>query len=250
MGTTDASEPAVIGPQENISNIELADRTLTFNFGPKRGLEWLRDNGFITWEKKTEEAYWRWFIDARIPIYWAGLTEDREEISWRAEKAGFHMDWNQYTAMVTYFPSVIHLESDGEYDLFVVSPRDPISTYRFNMQNPYIREVAQRDPFALTIAMNSATAKKKGIRDGDTISLENKWGDKVTGEVKITHLIHPRVVAMTGLGSWAGGRPIARGKGVNPNQLIRIDQKYTCPITGTLEITSKARVSDIERVSK
>lgn len=247
---TDGSEHPIIGPKEKISNIELADRTLKYNFGNIRGLEWLRDNGFITWDKKTEEAYWRWFIDARIPIYWEGLTEDRKEIAMRAEKAGFHMDWNHYTGLITYLPSIIHSESDAKYDLFVVSPRDPISTYRFNMQNPYISEMAQRDPFALTITMSIETARKKGIGDGDTISLENKWGDKVIGKVKLTRLIHPSVVAMTGLGSWAKGSPIARGKGVNPNKLLRIDQDYTCPITGTLEITAKAKVSNIGRSPK
>ena len=98
--------------------------------------------------------------------------------------------------------------------------------------------------------MNVETAGKKGIGDGDTISLENRWGDKVTGKVKLTQLIHPWVIAMTGLGSWARGRPIARDKGANPNILLRIDQDYICPITGTLEITARAKVSDIERLQK
>jgi len=243
----DDAEHPIIGPKEKISNIELADRTLKYNFGKLHGLEWLRDNGFIKWKKKPEEAYWRWFIDARIPIYFAGLAEDREEITMRAEKGGFHMDWNHYTGLITYFPSIIHSKPDPEFDLFVVSPRDPISSYRFSMQNPHICEMARRDPFSLNITMNVETAKRKEIRDGDTISLENRWGDKVSGNVKITHLIHPQVVAMTGLGSWAKGRPLAKGKGANPNKLLRLDQDYVCPITGTLEITASAKVSNMGR---
>jgi molybdopterin-containing oxidoreductase family molybdopterin binding subunit len=242
-GTKDDSLSKIIGPEENLSNIDLADRTLKYNFGDSRGLEWLRDNGFILWNKKPEEAYWRWFIDARIPIYFEGLAEDRAEIVARGEKAGFHMDWDHYTGMITYFESVIHSNPDPEYDLYVVSPRDPISTYRFSMQNPYLCEVALKDPFSLNIAMNAETARKKRITDGDRICVENRWGDKVTGNVKITNLIHPRVIAMTGLGSWARGRPLARGKGANPNELLRLDQDYVCPITGTLEITARAKVS-------
>jgi len=244
----DDAEHPIIGPEDKISNIELADRTLKYIFGNMRGLEWLRDNGFITWDKKTEEAYWRWFIDARIPIYHGGLAEDREEIAMRGEKAGFHMDWGHYTGLITYFPSIIHSKPDPEYDLFVVSPRDPISSYRFSMQNPYISEMALRDPFSLNITMNVETAKKKGIRDGDTIFLENRWGDKVSGDVKLTNLIHPQVIAMTGLGGWAKGRPLARGKGVNPNKLLRLDQDYVCPITGTLEITARVKVSNKEAI--
>jgi len=52
---------------------------------------------------------------------------------------------------------------------------------------------------------------------------------------------------MTGLGSWARGRPLAKGKGANPNQLLRLDQNYVCPITGTLEITARVKVSGVER---
>ena len=151
------------------------------------------------------------------------------------------MDWEQYSGTIAYFPSVIHRDPDPGFDLFVVSPRDPISTYRFSMQNPYINEVARTDPFSLNIIMSEETAAKKRIGDGDTICLENRWGDKVLGRVKLTQLIHPRVVAMTGLGSWAKGRPLARGKGVNPNVLLRIDQDHTCPVTGTLEITAMVK---------
>jgi molybdopterin-containing oxidoreductase family molybdopterin binding subunit len=234
-------EHAVIGPADKISNVELADRTLKYNFGEERGLEWLRDNGFIIWEKRIEECYWRWFVKARIPIYFESLRQDREEVATRARKAGFHMDWEQYSGTIAYFPSVIHRDPDPGFDLFVVSPRDPISTYRFSMQNPYINEVARTDPFSLNIIMSEETAAKKRIGDGDTICLENRWGDKVLGRVKLTQLIHPRVVAMTGLGSWAKGRPLARGKGVNPNVLLRIDQDHTCPVTGTLEITAMVK---------
>ena len=83
--------------------------------------------------------------------------------------------------------------------------------------------------------MNVATAKEKGIRDGDTICLENRWGDKIVGRVKLTQFTHPKVVAAVGLGSWARGNPISRGKGVNPNALIRGDQHHFCPISGSAE---------------
>ena len=71
------------------------------------------------------------------------------------------------------------------------------------------------------ITMNAETARKKGIKDGDTICLENRWGDKETGKVKLTQLIHPGVVAAVGLGSWARGKPIAQGKRHKPQCLAQ-----------------------------
>lgn len=233
----------IIGPEETVSEIELADRAMKHHFGEGMGLEWFRDHGFITWEKKPEEGYWRWFVDARAPFYFERLEREREEIRARGEEMGFRLPWDHYTALVSYFPSVIYTEvpPESEYDLFMISYRDPLMSHRFTAGNPYIDEVARENPFSYNVAMNSETARQKGIRDGDRIYLENRWGKRLTGRVKVTELIHPRVVAAVGLGSWAKGRPISRGKGVNPNALIKADQYHMCPITGSVEPTVRVR---------
>jgi len=235
--------PRIIKPEEEVSNIELVDRILKYHFGEKRGLEWFRDIGFLTWNKKPEEGYWRWFINARIPIYFENHEEDREEIKKRAEKIGFHLNWDYFTALTSYFPSVIYTElpPDSQYDLFVISQRDSLMTYRFTAHNPHIDKIASRNPYTYNINMNVETGREKGIKDGDTICLENHWGDKVTGTVKLTQLVHPKVVAICGLGSWAKGAPISRGKGVNPNALIRQDQHHFCIISSSVEPTVRVK---------
>ncbi len=235
--------PPLIEQGDRISNAELVDRVLKYHFGDGRGLEWFRDNGFVTWKKKPEESYWRWFIDARVPVYYEEVEELREETFRRSEQAGFHVDRDYFTGMTSYFPSIIHTElpPDSEYDLFVVSQRDPLMTYRFTAHNPYIDDAASRNPYTYNIAMNAETARKKGIREGDAVCLENRWGDKVTGNVKLSQLVHPRVVAAVGLGSWARGMPVSRGKGINPNALLRQDQHRFCPISGSSEPTPRVK---------
>ena len=89
--------------------------------------------------------------------------------------------------------------------------------------------------------MSAETARKKGIKDGDTICLENRYGDKQTGKVKLSQLVHPKVVAAVGLGSWARGEPLSRGKGINPNALLRQDQHRFCPISGASEPTVRLK---------
>ncbi|MFC1902090.1 molybdopterin-dependent oxidoreductase [Chloroflexota bacterium] len=240
---TDMEVPGIIKPEDRISNIELVDRILKYHFGKERSLEWFRDNGFMNWDKKPEECYWRWHINARIPVYFEEVEENKKEIQQGAEKIGFHFNWDYFTGLTSYFPSIIHtdLPPDSEYDLFVISQRDPLMTYRFTAHNPYINQVASINPYTYNIAMNVETAREKGIKDGDIIFLENQWGDKITGNVKLTQLIHPKVVAAVGLGSWAKGKPIAQGKGVNPNALLRLDQKRFCPISGSAEPTARVK---------
>jgi molybdopterin-containing oxidoreductase family molybdopterin binding subunit len=233
----------IIEPEEKISNAEFVDRILMYHFGKERDLAWFRDNSLINWYKRPEESYWRWFINARVPIYHEGVEADREEIKKKAEKIGFHLNWDYFTGMTSYFPSVIYTElpADSEYDLLVISQRDPLMTYRFTAHNPYINAAALLNPYTYNIAMNAETARKKGIKDGDTICLENRFGDKQTGQVKLTELIHPGVVAAVGLGSWAKGKPIAKGKGINPNALLRHDQYHFCPISGAAEPTARVK---------
>jgi anaerobic selenocysteine-containing dehydrogenase len=187
-------------------------------------------------------------------MYYEEIEEEKEEVRRRAEKIGFHLNWDYFTALTSYFPSIIYTEvpPESEYDLLVVSQRDSLMTYRFTAGNPYIDKMASLNPYTYSIAMNEETGRRKGIGDGDVICIENRWGDKVTGQVKLTRLVHPNVVAAVGLGSWAKGRPISRGKGINPNALLRQDQHRFCSLSGSAEPTVRVKaykVSEMRSVS-
>ncbi|MCK9362376.1 MAG: molybdopterin-dependent oxidoreductase [Syntrophales bacterium] len=242
--------PHILGPGDRPANIEFMDKALKYHFGAERGLEWFRDNDFMTWDKKPEEAYWRWFVNARIPLYYETIEADCEETIRKSEKIGFRFDREYFTGMTTYQPSVIYTEvpSGSEYDLFVISQRDSLMTYRFSAQNPFINDAASRNPYTYNVVLNSKTGKKKGIKEGDRVTLENRWGDKVTGTVKLSELVHPQVLAAVGLGGWAKGRPIAMGKGINPNALLRQDQKRFDPLSGASEPAVRVKVYKEERV--
>lgn len=244
----DDSETIVIGPDEKIAAPEFTNRVLKHYFGEERGLEWFKENGFVTWEKKPEECYWRYFVDARVPMYFETVAQNKPKIKELCEGLGMHMDWDNYTPLISYFPSVIFTElpPDSDYDLIGVSYRDVLHTHRFSLQNPIIDEMSAGNPYTFNIVMNESTAKKKGIQDGDTICVESHWGDKVEGRVKLSLLIHPRVLAVVGLGGWAKGRPIAKGKGVNFNVLLRSDYKHMCPVVGSLEVSSRVKAYRVD----
>ena len=176
-------------------------------------------------------------------MYYEEIEQEKEEIQRRGAGMGFHLNWDYFTGMTSYFPSVIFTElpPESEYDLLVISHHESFLYGRFSAHNPHLNAMALRNPYSYNIAMNVETARKKGIKDGDTICLENRWGDKETGMVKLSQLIHPGVVAAVGLGSWAKGEPIARGKGINPNALLRQDQHHACWISGSAEPTARVK---------
>jgi anaerobic selenocysteine-containing dehydrogenase len=60
------------------------------------------------------------------------------------------------------------------------------------------------------LIMNSATAAKLGLRDGDAVWIESPFA-KAKGTVQVSERIHPEVVALQhGYGHWAMGK-IAKG---------------------------------------
>ena len=60
------------------------------------------------------------------------------------------------------------------------------------------------------LLMNSATAARLGLEDGDAIWIESPYA-KAKGTVQVTERIHPEVVALQhGYGHWGFGK-IARG---------------------------------------
>lgn len=232
------SEHTLINVEEKFTKEEFTDKVLQYYFGEERGLGWFKEHGFITWEKQPEECYWRYFVNARVPMYFETVARNKPKIKEICEKIGMNFNWDYYTPLISYFPSVVYTElpADSKYDLFGVSYRDPLHTHRFAAQNPMVDEMSSSNPYTYNIVMNRKTAEEKGIFDGDTVCLENQWGERVEGRTKLSFLIHEKGVAVVGLGGWAKGRPVARNKGVNFNQLLKADYRHMCPVVGSFEI--------------
>ncbi|MFC1822244.1 molybdopterin-dependent oxidoreductase [Thermodesulfobacteriota bacterium] len=245
-------EYLIVRPDEKISSAELTDRVLKYYFGEERGLEWFEKNGFITWKKNPDECYWRYYTDARIPVYFETLEHERPKVKEICESIGMHVDFDHYNPLVSYFPAVINKDvpPDTEYDLITVSYRDPLHTHRFTAQNPYVDEMSRSNPYTYTVVMNEEMGKKKGIEEGDVVAVENKQGDKIEGRVSLSQLVHPNVLGIVGMGGWAEGRPIAKGKGLNHNALLRVTYKDLCPVTGSFEISARVKAYTIKRRSE
>ncbi|MDZ7698314.1 MAG: molybdopterin-dependent oxidoreductase [Deltaproteobacteria bacterium] len=242
------TQPTILGPEEKISSAEFTDRVLKFYFGEDKGVEWFKENGYITWEKNSDEAYWRYHVDARIPMYFETVAQNKPKTKEICEEIGIHFNWDYYTPLISYFPSVIYTElpEDSEYDLIGVSYRDVLHTHRFFLENPLVDEMSASNPYTYNVVINADTAKEKGLADGDWIAVKSHWGDKVEGRVKTSQLVHPKVLAVVGLGGWAKGRPIAKDKGVNFNELLRADYKHMCPVVGSFEICSRLKAYKIK----
>ena len=231
-----------IKPGEKLNMEQIADRVYRCNHGEDHGVEWFKEHGFIRWKKKPEEAYWRWFLDARVPIYLHDLAYYGPKIKGLAEGAGVHAEWEQYTGLVSWFPTPPQ-KAPPEYDLYCYSYRDTLHTGGQTMENPWLDEASGMNPYTYNIVINTETARKKGLKDGDIIWIESNYGRKVKGPIKTTEGVHPQCIGIAATaGHWVKGQPIAYGKGVNFNVLMELDLEHSDPTSLNIETSAKVKI--------
>jgi molybdopterin-containing oxidoreductase family molybdopterin binding subunit len=240
--TYDFDDEYKLEPGERITRAELANRMLMGFFGPSHDWKWFERHGFITWPKKVEEAYWRWFNNCRVPIYLEHLVDIGEKTKGIIEKLKLPIDISQYTPLISWTPCSIHKIDDPNYDLYCFSYRDILHTGSHTMEQPWLDEASRMNPYTYNIVMHVDTAKRKGLREDDIIELESFDRRKVKGRLKVMKGIHEQAVGIAACsGHWAKGMPIAKGKGTNFDILLEIDLKHCDPICLNLETAVRVK---------
>ncbi len=236
-------DPYKLDPNQRYTMHDLYDRWTKSMFGPERGIDWFTTHGYHKQRRTPDENYPGPFIKARFPIYFENMLRAKESVKKVAAKIGHKWDTSDYTAVPEWKPCPAYEEHKPDYDLFVVNFKIPFHALSFTTQNPWLGELAERNPYAYKILINTETAERKGIRDGDDIVVESEAG-KVKGVAKVTECVHPEVVGIAGVfGSWAEGKPVAKGKGVHFNSLLPLNMSRIDPISSGVDSCIRVKVS-------
>ena len=236
--------PQMLDPKRTYTFEEVADRELQHKFGPEHDLAWFKEHGVITWPKKVDEVYWRPFVDVRVPIYWEFMIGLGAKIRAIAATRGMTFDPAYYSPLPEWLPCPSHEVKDPRYDLYAFYYRDVLHTNGFTMENPWLDEASRMDPYSYRIALNTETARRRGIRDGDTVWIESATGRRVSGRARLTEGIHPEGVGIAACaGHWTRHQPVAQGKGVFFNDLLEVDYEHTNPVNLNLDLCAKVRVA-------
>ncbi|MBI2316796.1 MAG: molybdopterin-binding protein, partial [Betaproteobacteria bacterium] len=223
---------------------EVCDAELKSNFGPQRGLECFKKHGVLSWPKKPQETYWRPFVDVRVPIYWEFLADIGEQTAAITDPRGLALPREYYQPLPDFLPCPSHGCRTPEFDFYAFYYRDTLHTNSYTMENPWLDEAAQLDPYTYTIAINAEAGAKKGLRDGSPVWVESETGRKVKGRLKLMQGIHPEGLGIAACaGHWAKGMPIANGKGVSYNELLEIDWNHVSPVNLSMDLCVRVRVT-------
>jgi anaerobic selenocysteine-containing dehydrogenase len=201
---------------------------------------------FLNLGKKTvREAYTGPFTnsDAKVPVYFEHFIDVGKKVEKVTRDAG--MGWwdvSHYNPMPEWRPCPAFEEDGREFDLFIAASKVPLHYHTTSADNAWINDISSRNRMDYNVLVNTETAKKKGIENGDMIIIESRVG-KIEGKVKVTELVHPQVVAMFGMGGhWSKGQPIAKGKGMNMNSLIPFDFNNMETLSGQMDTCARVKI--------
>jgi molybdopterin-containing oxidoreductase family molybdopterin binding subunit len=222
---------------------DLYDRWTKSLFGPERGIDWFKAHGYLKVRRTPQENYPGPFIKARFPMYFENMLRAKESVSKVAVKLGHKWDTSDYKALPEWKPCPAFENGTPPFDLFVVNFKIPFHGLSVTTQNPWLNELSEHNPYAYKILINAETAARKGVRDGDEIWVESEAG-KVKGVAKVTECIHPEVIGIAGVfGSWAEGKPVAKGKGVHFNSLLPLNMDRIDPISSGVDSCIRVKIS-------
>ncbi len=219
------------------------------------GLEELDKEGYL--------AYWRPQKNGYNYFYYPGKTTRHEFFFNHLRNTGRNLEANLRKHNITfpgvkdenyiwemYEPIPHHIfnsEKDApkEFDLRVMNWKTPYySSDTANVTgNPWLAEMFLNDPYEAVACINTATAAKKNLKDGDKITISSLYGS-VDAIVRTSELFHPRAVGVSGC--YGGGtklsNPLYR-KGADYNLLLTTAVDSLDAVSGGQEVSPKVKIS-------
>jgi len=238
---------------------EIYDRQLkSWSKGDGRGLDEINKTGFIKHPAPMKEWFlYYYFPDnkTRHPFYFEHLKKTGDELRANLRKSNIKFPgiedeeyvFEQYRAIPKWIENS-EIQAPAEYDLWAVNWKTPYYAHDPDnvSGNPWLAEMSRRDPFDTGVFLNSATAKRKGLRDGDTVVIESRYG-KAEGKLRVTELLHPDAVGIPGshgLGT-IQSNPLVR-EGTNFNALLSLDEHTLDIVSAGQELSPRVKVYKAE----
>ena len=218
------------------------------------GLADLGKTGFLAHRVPRKEFYnYYYFPDdkTRHPFYFLHLKEVGDRLRRDIENTGIAfpvIDDPEY--IYDLYKPIPHWVETSEY-----SAPEPYDLWAFNWKtvfyshdhenltaNPWLAELYKNDPTEGTICLNSETARRKGLVEGDQVVVESRYG-KVEGRVHAAEIFHPDALGISGC--WGLG-----ARGMNPknrigphfNTLMPMDDHTLDGVSAGMEVAPRVRV--------
>ena len=231
---------------------EIIDRHIKSTLGAEHGLEELRKSGFLAFPRTLAERFPRALVKLpRVHVYFEFLLETGQQFASLAAEAGLAVDTRGFQALPCWYPCAAQELAPSDYDLSVVNYKLPFHSATMTQDNPWLAELASRHLYAYNFVINTETAAKKGIADGDEIILETPAGASATGIAQLSQCVHPEIIGIaSSFGHWAQARVTARHRGTHFNSLVPYGLTQIDFMAGLMDACVKARVRKVRSAKR
>jgi anaerobic selenocysteine-containing dehydrogenase len=223
---------------------EILDRIYKNWCGPEHGLEWFKENGVLTYPRTLKDRYLYPYSKARIPIYLDLMLEAKQRVIEALKGVDIPWELDDYQPVPDWKPCLEYKVTKPGYDLFPIYYTNAFNVDSWGLNNPWINEINEQEPYGYNIEINSVTAKAKGLKSGDRVTLQSTSGHEVKGRVILVEGIHPEVLAVAGgcLGVESKYLPIAKGKGTAVASLGNIGAECLDHVTANYDQCFRVKV--------
>jgi molybdopterin-containing oxidoreductase family molybdopterin binding subunit len=241
-------EPYKLDPYKKYEFEELIDRCLRSNLGDDKGIEWYLRDGLLVEDIPAEEMYRGPFWSGRVQVYYEFMLHAKKELDEVIKEYNIPIDTSDYLPLPEWRPCPAYkpVSGDGQR-LFLVNYKTPQQSYGSIFQSiKVLQELTEihRDDDLL---INTATAAKLGLRDGDTVVIESENGVKFKTRIRVTELVHPEVVACHGNSGRFSRQLASTSSGIHWNDFVVFDEEHVDFVSTAVD--SCIRVKLVKEVS-
>lgn len=244
-----------LDPQQEYTIAQIWDRSLQVFAGEGHDLKWFSENNGL-WKRyiPREQCYNYYYFPegkTRYQIYFEGLRASGKRLRDNLAAHDISLpdvnldDMFQFFGPIPKWRLTALNKASKEYDLLAFNFKIPYNNNRLGGldQLPWLMEAGEAlDPYYNVICINPETAAKKGFSNGQRVWVESQYG-KLKGQIKVSHLFHPGVVAVAGaIGRMVQTLGKAPARRLHFNRLLGAPLNTIDPIAGGVEITARVKV--------
>ncbi|MFH1091195.1 MAG: molybdopterin-dependent oxidoreductase, partial [Pseudomonadota bacterium] len=166
--------PYKLDPAQKYTKEEIGDRRFKAKFGEERGLAWFKEYGFHSIKRTVDELYPLPWLKVRFPLYYENFLEAGGKVKAVAQSIGLNnWDISDYEALPEWKACGAGHPTPEGFDLTACNFRVATHSMSWTAENPWLAEVAELNPYAQKILINTLTARKRGINDKDRVYVES-----------------------------------------------------------------------------
>lgn len=237
----------MLQPGKKYSDKDIAERKGQMWNG--KDLEWYKKHGHAVTKRRPDKFYRSW-EGMRLHFYIEDILSEKKKLQDNMKSAGVPFfdiwEWNDYQAVPTAVLDPIHQEP-AEFDMYAITFKDVQLNFGENLSIPWISEIVYKDPVHMGVLINTGTARKKGIGEGDLIKITSPYGT-IMGLARLTQGVHLETIAISNsLTRWIGYHAVVKRGGGHFNKLLPANLKNTDACSGQMESVAKVKIEVLRK---